>query len=454
MTADSIQPDGALPPASVADGVPLERYSPSDLHFFFDSAVEGFRHQYDRDIQLFVVWENARDHDDAIVDLIRADFRVLGEYEVTWSSESAIRNFERLYGDPLWGVSTKHEDVGAGPFLLVVAEDPAPVYRYRRNVSGFVELTNVHASSVKAAARALGGGYTVHSSNNIREFFRDASLLLGPQRLSDVLSGAAERPARIAITDDLAGDSGWRDLDEVWSVLRVAAEYVVLRNFEDIAETIAGDPEIDVLAREQRDFAAIVGARPRHGEVEGAAFSTTVAGDEVVFDIRWVGDGYMDALWQDHLLRRREWTAEGVAVPRVDDHFFSLLYHAKLQKMAVKDAYVPRLRSLARDLDLPSDLVDHVTEDGAGLRLLDGFLSGHGYSVPRASDRAVIRNAPAIDALVRTEIEPTPYARARSELWIATRFSKTGKRAADSRLLRRIYRAVRTVGSRIMRRGA
>jgi hypothetical protein len=447
MTA--VDADTARAPLAAAQGgaVPVRTFTPSDLRFTFDETVEGFRHQYDRDFQLFVVWHKARKHDDAILDIIREDFDVLGEFEITWSDERIIRNFERLYGDPLWGVSTKHEDVGTGTFLLVIAEDPAPVYRYRRNVSGFVELTNVHAASAKKAARALAGGYTVHSSNNIREFFRDAALLIGTERLQEVLHPDTPRDGvvREEIRSDLVGDDGWTSLDELWAVLRLACEYVVLRNFEDIPGIIASDPEIDVLAREQRDFAAVVGARPRHGEVAGAAFATTVDGREVIFDIRWVGDGYMDALWQNDVLKRRAWLDEKIAIPRIDDHFFSLLYHAKLQKAQVKPAYVPRLQGLARQLDLPEDLVAHVTDDDAAVRLLDGFLSGHGYSVPRAVDRAVYRNDALIARLTRTAIQPTPYAAAKRELYVSTRFSRTGERAANSRLLRGGYHLLRRI---------
>ena len=163
--------------------VAVEKFIPSAAGYGWDSERGAFRHQYDRDLQLFVIWEKARPHEDRILEMIEQEFRVLARFEVHWSAERMVNDFERLYATGVGLGSGKEEDAGTGPFLLVVIEDPDPVYQYRQNVSGFVELTNIRMARVKRAARQLAGGYTVHSSNGLGEFFRDATLLLGPRRL-------------------------------------------------------------------------------------------------------------------------------------------------------------------------------------------------------------------------------------------------------------------------------
>ncbi|WP_139315844.1 hypothetical protein, partial [Cellulosimicrobium sp. CUA-896] len=411
--------------------VDVTTFTPGDYALHWDAGLGAFRHQYDRDLQMVALWSGARHREAEILDILRERFHVLAEIEVRWSPDRVVTNFERLYGQGLWGTSPKHLEVGAGPFLLLVLEDPEPRYAYRQNVSGYVEPTNVHVAQAKAAARRLAGGYTVHSSNNLREFFRDTTLLLGPDRLDEVLARDPHvSPARETLEADLVGDAGWTDLDELAALLRRAGEYVVLRNFEGLPGVLADDPEIDVLARDQTDFAALLGARPLDHDGTGARFGTTVGGAPVAFDVRWVGDGYLDVRWQDDLLRRRTWTPEGLAVPRADDHLFSLLYHAKVQKPAVKPAYVPRLGALARDLDLPAALADDITTDDVAARVLDGFLSGHGYTVPRTADRGVHRNDAFVAALRLTTVEPTAVDRARSELVAAARASRAGELAA------------------------
>lgn len=451
-TTTVARPSADAPATSTAPAVDVTTFTPGDYELRWDEDLGGFRHQYDRDLQMVALWSGARHREPEILDILRERFQVLAEVEVRWSPERVVTNFERLYGQGLWGTSPKHLEVGADPFLLVVVEDPEPRYAYRQNVSGYVELTNVHVAQVKASARRLAGGYTVHSSNNLREFFRDATLLLGPERLDEVLARDphAAHP-RETLEADLVGDAGWADLDELAALLRRAGEYVVLRNFEGLPGVLADDPEIDVLAREQTDFAALLGARPLDHDGTGARFGTTVAGVPVAFDVRWVGDGYLDVRWQDDLLRRRTWTPEGLAVPRADDHLFSLLYHAKVQKPAVKPAYVPRLGALARDLDLPEALAADITTDAVAARVLDGFLSGHGYTVPRTADRGVHRNDAFVAGLRLTTVEPAPVDRARTELLAAARGSRAGELAARSELLRRTYRGARA-GVRAVRR--
>ncbi|MFC8923167.1 hypothetical protein [Cellulosimicrobium sp. NPDC057127] len=451
-TATAARPSLDPPLADATAGVDVTTFTPSDYELTWDPRLDGFRHRYDRDLQMVALWSGARHREPEILDILRERFLVLAEIEVRWSPDRVVRNFERLYGQGLWGTSPKHLEVGADPFLLLVVEDPEPRYAYRQNVSGYVEPTNVHVAQAKASARRLAGGYTVHSSNNLREFFRDATLLLGPERLDEVLARDphAAHP-RETLEADLVGDAGWTDLDELAALLRRAGEYVVLRNFEGLPEVLADDPEIDVLARDQTDFAALLGARPLDHDGTGARFGTTVGGVAVAFDVRWVGDGYLDVRWQDDLLRQRTWTPGGLAVPRADDHLFSLLYHAKVQKPSVKPAYVPRLAALARDLDLPAALAEDITSDAVAARVLDGFLSGHGYTVPRTTDRGVHRNDAFVASLHLTTVEPTPVDRARTELLAAARGSRAGELAARSELLRRTYRGARA-GVRAVRR--
>jgi len=441
--------DGVL----VADraATPVERFSPSALTYAYDAARGTFAHQYDRDLQLVVLWSDARPHEAEVLEILRRELVVLAEIEVRWSPDEVVTNFERLYGQELWGTSPKPEQVGAGPFLLVVVEDPDPRYGYRSNVTGYVELTNLAVARAKAAAPSLVGGYRIHSSNNIREFFHDATLVLGEDRLRSVLAHTGDEPYREVVSDDVVGSGGWRDLAELFGVLRLTSEYVVLRNAEDLPVALEEDREIDVLARDRTDLAAVAGARPLDPGGQGVQHGCLVAGEQVVLDVREVGDGYLDRRWQDDLLRRREWHAGCVAVPRVDDHFFSLLYHAKVQKPAVKPVYVPRLRALAREVGLPADVAERITDDDVAASVLDGFLSAHGYGLPRSEDAGVHRNDAVVERFRLTSVEPTALSLARTELWHAARHSRAAELAARSTLLRGAFRGGRAAVRRARR---
>ncbi|MHA7133390.1 hypothetical protein [Oerskovia turbata] len=445
------RPGSDLDPTSRPARTPVEAYDPARLDYRWSHDAGAFAHQYDRDLQLLVIWSKGREREAEILDLVAAEFTILAQVEVRWSAAKTIYDFERLYGQTLWGTSPKHEEVGDGPFLLLILEDPAPAYSYRSNVTGYVELTNVNVARVKAAARALTGGYRIHSSNNLREFFRDATLILGPERLDAIL--AQDAPAApTVLAEDVVGGHGWESLDQVFRTLRRTSRYVVLRNFEELPGKVEEDREIDVLCDDQTDLAAVLNATEVYPGPEGAAFRTTVAGEEVLFDIRHVGDGYLDTTWQREILGRREWHESLIAVPRHDDHLFSLLYHAKVQKPSVKPAYAPRLTTLALEVGLPEPIARALTDDAVAASQLDGYLAGHGFTVPLPHDPAVHRNAAFLERFRLTPLAEPPLKVAREELWASAKRSRAARVLGRSRVIRGAYRRLRSAAHALKNR--
>src|SRR5690606_4372117 len=114
------------------------------------------------------------------------------------------------------------------------------------------------------------------------------TLILGVDRLTEVLAKEAPVEEISVLAEDLVGSDGWENLDTLFRVLRHTSEYVVLRNFEDLPGTLEDDREIDVLCRDQTDFAAVLNATEVYPGPEGAQFRTSVGGEEVFFDTRYV----------------------------------------------------------------------------------------------------------------------------------------------------------------------
>jgi hypothetical protein len=361
--------------------LPLVDYRSRALRFTYAPALAGYVHNFERDVQLFVLWEKSRPYWEVIIADIRSHFIVIDEIEIQWSAASVDNNFLRLYGmapettPRAEGKKGRSDIVGGGAFTVVVVEDPAPVYVYNRTYSQKVELVNKNIVEAKARYRLLAeASLYVHSSNSIKEFFRDGALILGLERMHAILR-TPYRGARSRLERDLSGDEGWNSLAELFDHLKVTVDYVVLRNFDDLPRALeAGDPDLDVLCIDAEDFAAVSG-----GYVtvkRGAKFSCEirVAGQMLPVDVRFVGDGYYDPLWEKEMLEHSELRNGVVVVPSSEHHFFSLLYHAKLHKTVVKDKYRTRLTSLARSLGLeqPDGIV--VTDDNGALPLLAGYL--------------------------------------------------------------------------------
>lgn len=421
---------------------PLTEFRPSDVEYSWSPERGIFMHQFDRDLHLVVLWSGARAREEEILELIEKDFTVLGTFAVRWSAARMVNNFERLYARPLNGSFIKHQQVGDGEFLAVVIEDPAPAYSYLPNVSGFVEPTNVNVAALKVAARKLAGGFRVHSSNSIQEFFRDATLVLGVDRVDDLLQQKAPSRHVQRIRDDLVGSEGWADLRELFRTLQRTSEYVVLRNYESLPDTIDEGDDIDVLCMNPTAYVGLLNGVKEHPGSQGARYSCRVGRGHVIFDVRYVGDGYLDGQWQREILRRRGWHQDIVAVPRVDDYFFSLLYHAKVQKPEVKADYVPRLAEAATKIGVPPEQCDRVSSDEVAAPVLDGFLAASDYSVPRPVDRGVFRNEAFLARFVLTQPEPSPIRTAVDELWTAARRGRVGRTLGKSALARRFYRRI------------
>jgi hypothetical protein len=386
--------------------LPLSAFLPARLRYRYDASRGCLQHNFERDLHMFVLWEHAGPEWARIVEDLDRRFGVIHHRHVTWPAADIDDNFLRLYGSaPLAGRSSetvfrRKEIVGAGTFAIVVVEDRDPHYVYDRTFSRKVEIVSRRIAEAKAAYREwTGGGFRVHSSNSLGEFFRDMTLLVGAQDLDRLLATDMRDRAPSAVQASLAGAGGWRDLPELFVHLRRAARYVVLRNFESLPRSLMdGDGDIDALCAEPNELAALANAAVRTDRDGKFACAAMVAGDPVPLDLRWPGDGYFDAAWQAAVLADAV-EEDGVIVPSVPDRLFTLLYHAKVHKNEVKDVYRDRLRSLARAIGLDHYRDADLSSDAVAADLLGGYMASRGYRLTLPRDVWVGVNGPFVTQL-------------------------------------------------------
>jgi hypothetical protein len=175
------------------------------------------------EVHLFLLWSAARPFETAIVGDVASRFRVLDLVEVTWSPAAFGQNLRCFYGSALPPDSPKEQQVGRGPFLVVVVEDEHPRRRLRRMGSGR-RWVNASVVEARRAYRATtGGGHRVHASENAWEADRDLVLLFG-RRGRDFLDGSSATLAHPRQhPHDVVGAHGWRDLDELTLALHVTS---------------------------------------------------------------------------------------------------------------------------------------------------------------------------------------------------------------------------------------
>ena len=111
----------------------------SDLAYETADTGPGFRHNFDRDLHLVVVWPGARHKTNEILADLETRFLVRHASEIHWSKDHLSDNSSRLYKRQHTGTNAFPGKIGDGQFTAIVIEDPDPVYSFDRTVSGLIE---------------------------------------------------------------------------------------------------------------------------------------------------------------------------------------------------------------------------------------------------------------------------------------------------------------------------
>lgn len=364
----------------------------NEISFHYTESKNGFVSDLEVDYQIFILWENSRSYEQEILKLLENNFEVISKHEVLWSKRHVDANFSRLYKNiDKEIINKKSEHVGRGWFLVVFIKDKEPVYTYRKTVSGTIELVNRRIIKIKREIRDLCGDTYVHSTASPTEFYEQAILIFGVKGLHDILYGRRQNYSKLI--KDMEGAEGWKDFRELFAVLEFCSRYVVLRNFEFLPDNFfENDKDVDILCDNVTNFISASNASIQKLTPGGAKVEVSVSGHFVPFDIRFVGDGYYDEKWEYNILKRREKNESNIFQPRIDDYYFSLLYHAALQKSTIDEKYINILNKIAANLDF--DFVAKSTFKSVKevAVILDGFMRYYGYSYVTPKDKNVFVN--------------------------------------------------------------
>lgn len=186
---------------------------------------------------------------------------------------------------------------------------------------------------------------------------------------------------------------GFTSIVEFFQVLNDAGiRYLVLRNYENLLEPemyVGGHGDIDLLCDDSQAIVHLIDAKPltrdrRNLRGDGIHYSIEVDGHSVQLDLRQVGDGYYCRLWEKELLERRV-KHDCFYVMSSEDYFYTLTYHAILQKRSLSEEYRSRLLEMANQLEL---IVDEPSEKGL-IKLLESYMRTHGYLYSYSQDHMV-----------------------------------------------------------------
>ena len=134
--------------------------------------------------------------------------------------------------------------------------------------------------------------------------------------------------------------------------------YLVLRNFENLLDDniyVGGHEDIDFLVEDAEEVVSLLGAISNMNIPDHTHYHVYIAGNRVNIDLRHVGDGYYCTKWEADLLDNRVFN-NGFYIMDSKNYFYTLCYHAILQKRTLSEEYLCRLNSMALELSLPSTL--------------------------------------------------------------------------------------------------
>lgn len=188
------------------------------------------------------------------------------------------------------------------------------------------------------------------------------------------------------------------NLEQVFKAIE-SCQYVVLRNYESFfTEDFLNDhPDIDMLTSQKEELVTRLALQTRKRKDDGVHYCVVVDGKKVAVDIREVGDGYLDKSWEQDILDTSV-LEESVHVPNAEHYFYSLLYHATVQKKAVAEDYKLRLDQMGKvqrsewNWDLHWDFLEQFMRD-RGYRYTYPQSSGTLFEIKNASPDLVERDA-------------------------------------------------------------
>lgn len=145
--------------------------------------------------------------------------------------------------------------------------------------------------------------------------------------------------------------ANYSSIKDLFQLLNSRCCYLVLRNWDNIFdENIYGNSheDIDILCDDLDSFVQLTNAKRIHQRTDRDNFIVEVGELKVRFDVRYVGDDYYPTEWQKIMLQRRKQQGD-LYVMSEEDYYYSLAYHALLQKPNLSLEYKEKLSSLFRE---------------------------------------------------------------------------------------------------------
>jgi hypothetical protein len=188
----------------------------------------------------------------------------------------------------------------------------------------------------------------------------------------------------------------WRSIEELFSMLNNSGCcYLILRNYEEMNGQnfyCNGHGDIDFLTNDRKRLIDSICGFPRFNADDRIHYQVFVEGIKVEIDVRTVGDDYYDRRWQEDMLNKRQLMNNHYYIMDLENYYYSLVYHAILQKKVLGEDYRIRLHQMAWNLGF------YAKTQQEHIAMLDQFMKEKGYYYNYPTDYCVPLNAELVDS--------------------------------------------------------
>lgn len=353
------------------------------------------------ELHLFIIWSNGRYKQDEILEDMNKNFDIIKVYEIEWGKDNFAKNLSRFYGTNLPKNCKKEENCGSDKFLLIILKVKNPVYE-KRNTTRGEEIVNIKMFDKKTEYRELTGGpYAgrVHGTNNENETNHDLTLLIGKNvedflkenkeicSVHDNKNGKWDGKIEV-LKSELSGHSKWHNIKDMFYALNNCTNYAILRNYEALPNDIyeKDHNDIDIICNSLEDVKYILNAEPTQKEEYRVQYKVKVEDRIVFFDLRSIGDNYYYAPMEEKILAERVYNEKGFYTLNKENYFYSLLYHAIIQKLDFTEDYKKKLIEMnVEKIDLRMSLEDYI-------QILKKWMIKNEFIIVKPKDKSVIFN--------------------------------------------------------------
>lgn len=146
----------------------------------------------------------------------------------------------------------------------------------------------------------------------------------------------------------------WKSFREMFEAMNQNVNYVILRNYEFLGQEKLDQrhADLDILCDNKKELISLTGAKPWDQIDDGVRYAVKINNQRIYMDIREIGDGYYDRHWQRAMLKKRTLFLDSFYVMDEENYFYSLTYHALIQKAHVSSDYQKMLVAFAKKFDI------------------------------------------------------------------------------------------------------